>query len=79
VKATLVRAALDETLRSFRDASKAQQPSSHPWLAVTSGGYSDCNAHNEGLFCCLDPEHEAYEEMLTTISVRLAIALEKLR
>lgn len=58
-----VRAALDVALNeSYRDSRN-----SHTWA-----GTSDCASHNEGLACCLDPNHDRYGAMLDELAGRVA-------
>ena len=61
-----IRAALDVALSdTYRDSRN-----SHTW-----SGTSDCASHNEGLACCLDPNHDRYEAMLDELAGRMAVAL----
>lgn len=65
LRATL-RAALDVALSdSYRDARN-----SHTWA-----GTSDCASHNEGLACCIDPNHDRYEAMLDELAGRMSEAM----
>ena len=60
---TKVRAALDVALNeSYRDSRN-----SHTWA-----GTSSCASHNEGLACCLDPNHDKYGAMLDELAGRVA-------
>ncbi len=65
VRSTL-RAALDVALSdSYRDSRN-----SHTWA-----GTSDCASHNEGLACCIDPNHDRYEAMLDELAGRMAAVM----
>lgn len=46
----------------------------HLWRG-SSGSSGYCTAHNEGLYCCLDPDHEAYDKLLDYLTERFVRAL----
>ncbi len=76
-----IRNALDEALREADKHLDVHHE--HPWHAVGEDGFQldrGCAAYWEGLACCLDPRHGAYNRMLDYLTERIARALtEKAR
>lgn len=85
VRAAVVtlREALDAALREWvkqgEDAQKAWQDalklgkesSDAAWPAYSASHEDACRAHDEGLNCCLDHDHDKYESMLDFIAERV--------
>lgn len=45
------------------------------WSAYHASHDDDCRAHRESLNCCLDHEHEKYEQMLDFLVAKMAESL----
>ena len=64
-----------EDVRKTIDAALREADSNvdcHPWHSK-----EDCRAHNEGLACCLDPDHKDYESLLDYLTERLVRELSR--
>jgi len=67
VKVEDVRESLDTALREAD-----LRADNHPWHSK-----EDCRAHNEGLSCCLDPDHKDYDSLLDYLADRIVRGLPK--
>lgn len=78
-----LRETLDAALREWIKQGEAAQKtwensiklgkeqSDAAWPAYSASHESECRAHDEGLNCCLDHEHERYESMLDFVTERV--------
>lgn len=62
-----IRKAIDTALREAD-----QRVDHHPWHSK-----EDYRAHNEGLICCLDPDHKDYSSLLDYLAERIARELSE--